>query len=53
MKTITGFIKKYWITALIFVGLVYILLCGRCEETESVFVSGNGKDCDSLDVEQA
>ena len=23
MKTITGFVKKYWITALIFVGLVF------------------------------
>ena len=54
MKTITGLCKKILDYSVDLRRIsVYILLCGRCEETESVFVSGNGKDCDSLYVEQA
>ena len=42
MKTITGFVKILDYSVDLRRISVYILLCGRCE-TESVFVSGNGK----------
>lgn len=54
MKTITGFVKKYWITALIFVGLVFTYYyVVDVKKLNPYLVSGNGKDCDSLYVEQA
>ena len=49
MKTIKGFVKKYWITVLIFAGLVLLYYyVADVKNAESIFVSNNGKDCSSL-----
>ena len=57
MKTIKGFVKKYWITVLIFAGLVLLyyyvadvkMNVGKYMNVgDAIFVPNNGKDCSSL-----
>ena len=44
MKTIKGFVKKILDYSIDICRIsTVILLCGRCENAESIFVSNNGK----------